>query len=294
MRRGIINTLKRIDDLLEVVVFDWALHPSRRRMSVALTGVCFALALTGTQRPAMTPQEHLEVGTALLTKKAKTPSAVQHLEAAAEGLAGEGKAWQSLGHAYLNADRPHDAIRAYQRAVELDASTSHLFFLGYGYVKADLPEVALGTYQQILSENAFFYPALAYQGVAHDKAERYVQAKQMFHRALAYNPDYLPAHFHLGITYVNTQEYDRSIRSFEKVIQLDPTEAAAYYNIACCYSLMGNVDEAVKWLAQSVERGFNDYQHMDQDGDLDNMRTDPRYQQLREQARQAWETEAQS
>lgn len=293
MRTSLMQALKKIDDVLEVLVFDWALHPQRRVKTLAVTALAGALAMHSYQAPpTLTPEEAFEAGTELLAKKARAPEAVRLLEQASQGMKDDARVWQNLGHAYLSADRPGDAVVAYTRAANQDASVSHLFFLGYAQIKNDLPEVALGYYDQILEKNAFFYPALAYQGVAHDKAGRYDEALRHFRRALAYNPSYLPAYFHMGITFVNTKEYERSIEAFQKVIALDPSEAAAYYNIACCYSLMGDVDQANEWLRRAVEKGFHDYEHMDGDSDLDAIRASAAYKELREQARQAWVAEA--
>jgi len=295
MRTGFVQSIKKLDDLLELVVFDWALAPGRRGKTLLVTGaVVGSLAWANYSANRLSPEDHFLKGTELLSKRSKSAAAIEHLKSASTGLGDSAEVWQNLGHAYLNAERGAEAVSAYQRAVALDPSVSHLFFLGYGYVKSDLPEVAIGCYEQILEKNAFFYPAIAYQGVAYDKAGRYRLALQRFQRALAYNPNYLPAHFHMGITYVNTREYQRSIQCFEKVIQLDPTEAAAYYNIACCYSLMGKVDKALEWLERSVDQGFKDHQHMTKDTDLDNIRDTDGYRRLHERAKALWMEEAES
>jgi tetratricopeptide (TPR) repeat protein len=294
MRTSWIHTLKKVDDLLEILVFDWALHPSRRARTLTLSGLMLGVLAFSAWSPAvsLSPQEAFARGTDLMSRKAQAVESVRLLELASQGMSQDARVWTNLGHAYLNADRKPEALRAYTQAVSLDPSSSNLFFLGYSYIKNDLPEAAIGFYDQILERNTFFYPALAYQGVAHDKAGRYNEAKRNFRKALAYNPRYVPAYFHLGITYVNTKEYSRSIESFLKVISLDPSESAAYYNVACCYSLMGQVDQANEWLQKAMDHGFYDYQHMDQDHDLDGIRSSATYQQLREQARQTWEAEA--
>jgi superkiller protein 3 len=296
MLSSVIRTLKKVDDALEVVVFDWALHPTRRARTLTALALVGGLAgwgwLAGSRD--LSAREHYDMGTRLLSMRSKSDEAVFHLRKASKRMKKDARVWQNLGHAYLNDAQPEKAISAYQRAVGLDNSVSHLFFLGYAYVKAEKPEKALGTYQQILARSPFFYPAIAYEGVAHDKAGRYELALERFRQALAYNQNYLPAHFHMGITYVNTKEYEKSIRCFEKVIALDPTESAAYYNIACCLSLMGKVDEALAWLQISVEKGFKDFKHMDKDGDLDNLRETARYREIRNMARRAWKAEAAS
>lgn len=242
----------------------------------------------------MTPKQAFLRGTELLSCKPRAAESVQLLEQASQGLSEDTRVWANLGHAYLNADRKSDALNAYTRALSLDRSTSNLFFLGYAYVKNDMPDAALGFYDQILEQSSYFYPAIAYSGVAHDKAGRYDEALRSFQKALAYNPRYVPAYFHMGITFVNTKEYQRSINAFRRVIQLDAEESAAYYNIACCYSLMGQVQEANSWLEKALEHGFDDYAHMDSDHDLDGIRQSPGYQALRARAQAMWEVEAKS
>lgn len=296
MRMNWIQTLKKVDDLLEILVFDWALHPSRRARTLGLTGAFVGALAYSLWSPcaSLTPLQAYEQGTDLLSQKARAADSVRLLEQASRGLAEDSRVWTNLGHAYLNADRKGDALRAYSRALTLDPSNSNLFFTGYAYVKNELPDVALGFYDQILEENAFFYPAIAYQGVAHDKAGRYDEAMRHFRKALAYNPRYVPAYFHMGITFVNTKEYQRSIQAFERVISLDPSESAAYYNIACCHSLMGQVEEANLWLEKALDHGFHDYAHMDSDHDLDGIRSSAGYQALRARAEAMWQAEAAS
>ncbi|MHC4662298.1 MAG: PDZ domain-containing protein [Planctomycetota bacterium] len=56
--------------------------------------------------------------------------------------------------------------------------------------------------------------------------------------------------------------------------------AVHYYNLACAYSLNKNIDKAFKTLIQSVENGYVDFSHMDQDTDLNNMHDDKRWEEL--------------
>ena len=81
-------------------------------------------------------------------------------------------------------------------------------------------------------------------------------------------------------------EYAEAIAAFQKAIEEGYNEDAASYNIACGYSLLGNADQAFEWLKKAMEEGFDvgGYLH---DDDLDNLHSDPRWPQLKKEARDA-------
>ena len=81
-------------------------------------------------------------------------------------------------------------------------------------------------------------------------------------------------------------DYDAAIEAFQKAIAEGYKEDAASYNIACGYSLLGNADQAFEWLKKAREEGFDvgAYLH---DDDLDNLHSDPRWPQLKKEAREA-------
>lgn len=56
-----------------------------------------------------------------------------------------------------------------------------------------------------------------------------------------------------------------------------PLISQAYYNQACSYSVKKDLDKAFEALNESIALGFEDKALMESDGDLDNLRDDPRY-----------------
>ncbi len=81
-------------------------------------------------------------------------------------------------------------------------------------------------------------------------------------------------------------DYEGAIEAFQKAIADGYNEDAASYNIACGYSLLGKNDLAFEWLKKATDEGFDvgAYLH---DDDLDNLHSDPRWPELRKQARSA-------
>ncbi len=73
---------------------------------------------------------------------------------------------------------------------------------------------------------------------------------------------------------------------------MDNTEYAwtsILYNMACAYSLLGNSDSAMTYLQRTIDAGFQDYDHLLQDSDLDPVRADARFPRLLATAKRASE-----
>ena len=52
------------------------------------------------------------------------------------------------------------------------------------------------------------------------------------------------------------------------------------YNLTCAHSLLHQADEAIRYLGETVDAGFADYDHVVKDSDLDFLRGDVRFQKL--------------
>jgi hypothetical protein len=71
-----------------------------------------------------------------------------------------------------------------------------------------------------------------------------------------------------------------AVRILEEAVRLDPTDATSAYNLACAWSLKGRERKAVRWLAESFERGFTDYKHAANDEDFTTLRDNPEFARL--------------
>jgi len=69
----------------------------------------------------------------------------------------------------------------------------------------------------------------------------------------------------------------------QDMLTLIPKHAVTLYNLCCVESLLGNVREALATLKNAIlEGGYSNYEHMEKDSDLDNIRNTPEYRQLLE------------
>ena len=88
-----------------------------------------------------------------------------------------------------------------------------------------------------------------------------------------------------GMGYHHDERYPEAIDAFEKAIAAGYREDAASYNIACGYALMGNNDEAFRWLDRAEQSGFDLSGYVGHDDDLDALRNDPRWAELKTRLR---------
>lgn len=55
---------------------------------------------------------------------------------------------------------------------------------------------------------------------------------------------------------------------------------SALYNIACCQAQLGMLEDALDTLASCMEAGYEDYENLRQDPDLEPLRTSPEFEEL--------------
>ncbi len=79
----------------------------------------------------------------------------------------------------------------------------------------------------------------------------------------------------------------QAAEAYRKAAELGYREDTAAYNAACSYALAGRKDDAFTWLRKSMELGFDLESYLRSDDDLDSLRSDPRFAELKKAARAA-------
>ena len=86
--------------------------------------------------------------------------------------------------------------------------------------------------------------------------------------------------FHLDTIYSKLCLVQEGLRVGERLTQLHPEEPLLFYNLACRRSLLGEVDSAFEALRRAIDLGYQNFQHLVQDRDLDNLKRDARFAAL--------------
>lgn len=88
------------------------------------------------------------------------------------------------------------------------------------------------------------------------------------------------AHHMLGYALHGKGDLDAALEAHKTAAKFADVRAVSLYNCACVYSLKGEKDEAIEYLGKAVEAGFDRAEHAATDGDLDNVRSDPRFEKV--------------
>jgi len=95
-----------------------------------------------------------------------------------------------------------------------------------------------------------------------------------------HSPDYVEVLMQLGNLYTGRGEHRKGLTIDRKLAKLRSDDPIIHYNLACSYSLLGRVEPSLRALRKAVRLGYGDVEHLQTDGDLNNLREDPRFHQL--------------
>ena len=85
---------------------------------------------------------------------------------------------------------------------------------------------------------------------------------------------------HQAIKSLESGDFKEAKSVLLKILEYTPTNSNTLYNLACVLSLMGETKDALDYLEKSVSVGWEDFEHIKKDTDLDNIRAEVRYQQI--------------
>jgi tetratricopeptide (TPR) repeat protein len=155
----------------------------------------------------------------------------------------------------------------------------HHFLMGMLSLGLVLPAVHWTA--QPVGERPATAPDLAARAETRMKAKQWAKAVSLFERAVEANP--VNGHYwnRLARARYDAKDYRASIAAYEKVIELGQGYPwAAAYNIACCHALLGDKEQALKWLEKSFTMGWRRLNEARADADLKSLHGDPRFQEL--------------
>lgn len=93
-------------------------------------------------------------------------------------------------------------------------------------------------------------------------------------------PDYTEVVGLLGGLYTKVGRIADGLKMDRKLVRLEPDNATAHYNLACSLALCRKRPDAIRSLRKAISLGYDDRHWMEQDPDLEILKTDPEFQQL--------------
>ncbi|MBN2844641.1 MAG: tetratricopeptide repeat protein [Deltaproteobacteria bacterium] len=225
-------------------------------------------------------ESHYNLGIAL-TKKGMVRKAIQHYLAALKIrpdyadahnnlgvlLIREGKIEEAIDHFYeaLHADPVHlnackniesalaEQMATEEAAAQIEAATKHT------------------------ENDTSLYNTL---GNLYETKGDLDSAIEQYQKVPAVHKEFAQALNNLAIAYTKKGEYKKALSFLYRIIDLKPNGYVPYYNIACIYAKQNKTEESIDWLYKAVEKGFDQWEFLKADPDLDNIRGSSRYDML--------------
>ena len=92
------------------------------------------------------------------------------------------------------------------------------------------------------------------KGLDADRSGKTDDAARHYQKALRIAPDFYPAQNNLGSHYLNKGNFTAARSEFEEVIRLNQSDAAAYFNLSNVCLLLGQVNDAKRYLDEGNRR----------------------------------------
>jgi tetratricopeptide (TPR) repeat protein len=188
-------------------------------------------------------------------------------------------------------ERYDEAVKAFDKALEILPEDRNLLYqrgsalMELGRKDEGLRDLSRveATYEEALGENPD-HPGILYSlGILRNRMEKYDEAIRDFDRVIDLGERHWEVYFGRAFSYFYKEEYEQAIEDFLESTEVHPAHpenSTSFYNIACAYALMGDKDRALRYLKRSVEKGFDDFEHMQEDEDLKILRGDPRFEDM--------------
>lgn len=258
----------------------------------ALNNLGFALAKTGHYEEAIEnygkalqlfpeySKAHYNLGNALLAK-GNLDGFIFHYATAMSIKPDSFEAYKTLGDILFKKGKIVEAIDLYYRALGIDPDSEETHTnLGIALIHKDELAQAIPHFKEavvINPNNSKTQLNLKRVLIIQEKVKQQIVETNKQRELFPKNPD---VYIKLGKLYKNIGEQEKAISQFKKSIALKSDNADIYYEIATLYARLNNINESIIWLKKSIQRGYDKWDIIQNDRDLDNIRQSSYYKEL--------------
>jgi len=198
------------------------------------------------------------------------------------------EAYAALGLAYFNKKMLEEALTATRKAIELDPNDFTAYWiLGRLYHTTDRDREAVELFKKVIALSPDFYASYTdllgcYERLGEkEKYDEWLRTLLQFYPGyLSRHPDDARARMFYAINLAEAKKVEESKIQAAKALQLSPDDPLMMYNAACFYARLGEKNLALETLKNAVTSGFEFYEWIKRDPDLESIRSEPMYIEL--------------
>lgn len=221
------------------------------------------------------------------------PQAERHLKAALRLEPGQGELWCNLGHCLSRQNRTKAALKAFQKAAELDTTDPTIFYnIGDAFLSLKAPDKAVAPLLQAVRLDPDYSLAHYDLSLAYFQLRRYQEAESAARAALRDDPEmkfqnsnlgmgatgnlglallnlrkleeaeacfrrnlktFANTSFNLGLTLFRAQRYDEALAHFRRAVEIEPEDPEYHNLLGQTQDELGIAEEAEASLRRSIE-----------------------------------------
>jgi len=172
-----------------------------------------------------------------------------------------------LGNVFLSMGRYEDAVREFQRSLDLDRNSDEtLGSLAGAYQKLGNPSAAEDAYRKAISVRPNYWGVYSKFGRFYFDEARYSEAAEMFKKTIQLAPLNYGGYSNLGAIDLLLGEYQEALATLQQSIALRPT-FQAYGNLGAACFYMRRYPESAESLQQALKIDPKDWMNWGNLGD---------------------------
>ena len=237
---------------------DWSAERISTEESGNLNEVKNDARKMGDQKDIQSADDWIDNGDAL-QQQLKCDEALKAYNRAIELDPNNARAWSGRGSALHELGNYGEAVQTYDKALELDPTLLILWedkgsaLTGQG--KYDEAMQAYDKALELIPEDAA--GIWTQKGNVLKRQGKYDEAFNAYEKAIHINPDLPEAWISKGNALNDQGKYDDAIKAFDKAIEIDPTYASAWTYKGKALESLGHTTEANDAFAEAKELGYN-------------------------------------
>ena len=223
---------------------------------------------------------HNNLGNAL-KNQGKLSEAIKHYIEALRIRPNDAKTHNNLGSALTDQGKLSEAIKHYIEALRIRPNyvLAH-YNLGSALTDQGRISEAIKHYTEALRIRPDFAETRGNLKKLSAILNKIDEAVKILQELVKVNPEDPRLHYDLGTLYYKKGEFDKAIYQYQKSLSIRPDNPSTYYNIACMYSMQNRVEKSIDFLKKAIEKGYDNWDHIRNNRDLENVRGSSQYKKL--------------
>src|SRR4030043_2367878 len=112
------------------------------------------------------------------------------------------------------------------------------------------------------------------------KVEKFDKAIKDCNKAIELNTKYDWAYINRGVAYAELGNHAQALSDYKKALKLNPKNGLTYYDISCTMAEQRNIAAACDYFKRGINKGFNDWNLVKKDKEMDALRSHQCYRQI--------------